>query len=255
MTGGPRPAPVRVVGVTGGATLDTAADFALTDRYVRLALAGGEVAITWDGLDGAESDGLVLTLAGRDGAALRIEGLPRAALVADEICERGAIVPEFTRGLRAFASVRGAAGSDHDAFFAHLLSARRAVHEAPGVAARIRAVSPAGLREAFAAGRLELARRRWPDDRDAGDRRALVVELEELEAPVVAALEALGLAAEAWGSSPGSAKLREWRRWCAAFTAVWEAADAAWIAALPALADSRGAEGALWRRVLKRGGA
>jgi hypothetical protein len=243
---------VRVVGVAGDLTLDTAAELTLTDRFVRLSLDRGDVALAYEGLDGAQSDGLLLVLAGRDGAALRVEGLPRAPLVADEICERGATVPEFTRGLRAFASVRGDVGSDHDVFFGPLLTARRAVHEAPSAAARIRAVSPAALREALAAARLELARRRWPDERDAGDRRALLVELEELQAPVLAAVTAVGHAAEAWASSPGAARLREWRRWCAAFTAVWEAADAAWLAALPALADSRGADGALWRRVLKR---
>lgn len=252
MTAGARPAPVRVIGVTGGATLDAAAEFTLTDRYVRLALAGGEVAITYDGLDGADSDGLVLTLAGRDGAALRVEGLARASHVADEIAERGARLPEFTRGLRAFASVRGEAGSDHDVFFGPLLAARRAMHDAPSAAARVGAMAPAPLREAVAAARAELGRRRWPDERDAGDRRALIVELEELEAPLLDALDRVGFAAEAWTGSPGAAKLREWRRWCAAVTAVWEAADAAWIAALPALTDSRGAEGALWRRVLAR---
>ena len=249
------PAAVRVVGDAGGALLDAAGELSLTDRYVRIRLDAGEVALAYDALDGADTDGLVLVLVGRDGAALRLEGLSHAGAVAADILERAATVPEFTRGLRAFASVRGAAGSDHDVFFGPLLAARRAVHDATTTAARVSAVVPTALVEQLAAGRGELARRRFSSEREAGDRRALMVELEELEAPVDAALRRVGHAADAWKTSPRSASLRAWREWCAAFTAAWEAADTAWLAALPALADSRGAGGALWRRVLKRRGA
>jgi hypothetical protein len=249
------PSLVRVVGSVGGAPLDAAGALSLTDRAVRVRLDGGEVALTFDGLDGADTDGLVLVLVGRDGAALRFEGLPNAAMFADEVLERGATVPEFTRGLRAFASVRGDAGSDHDVFFTPLLAARRAVHAATTTAARLHAVVSDAVIEQLSAARIELATRRFPNERDAGDRRALQVELEELQAPLIAALLYVDHAADAWRTTPRAARLRAWRDWCRAFTAVWEAADAAWMAALPALADSRGAEGAMWRRVLKRGPA
>lgn len=255
MTAAGRPSLVRVVGTMGGAVLDTAGELSLRERGVHLRLDGGEVALRYDGLDGADTDGLALVLVGRDGAALRLEGHPDASAVAEDVLERGASVPEFTRGLRAFASVRGHAGSDHDIFFGPLLAARRAVHEARTTVARLQAVVPNALKEELAIARAQLAVRRYPSERDAGDRRALTVELEELQGPIEAAIERVGHAADAWRTAPRSVRLRAWRGWCDAFTAAWEAADAAWIAALPVLADSRGSEGALWRRVLKRGPA
>lgn len=248
------PWPVRVRGSVGGAPLDAAAMLTLHAGVLRMALDAGEVALPYEALDGVATDGPVLVLVGRDGAALRCEGLAEARRVAVTLLELASVVPEFTRGLRAFASVRGAPGSDHDLFFAPLLDARRAVQAAPDAESRVRAVSPAGVQRAHLEARAQLAVRRWPATEAAGDRRALEAELDEACAALDDGLGRLGLAAETFEVAASAVRLRAWRGWCAAFQEVWNAADDAWGAVLPALADSRGASGALWRRVLRRGG-
>ncbi|MBI3790618.1 MAG: hypothetical protein HY275_07045 [Gemmatimonadetes bacterium] len=48
-------------------------------------------------------------------------------------------------------------------------------------------------------------------------------------------------------------RLLHWRSWVAALRAVFSAADGAWEAMLPALAEPRGTAGSFWRRVLGRG--
>jgi hypothetical protein len=261
MTGGGPPSgegraawPVRVRGVLGGATLDAAAELLLAPAHVRLRHAAGDVALPWASLDGAMADGPVLVLVGRDGTAVRCEGLPNARAVAEEVRELGTDVPELTRSLRGFASIKGAPGADHDTFFGPLLEARRALHAARSAAERLAAFDARRVSTALEASRLALAARRWPAERDAGNRRALHAEMEDLMAPVHRALDGVALAADAWRSSPDAAVLRTWRAWCAAVGAVWVAADSAWLAAMPALADSRGASGAFWRRVLGKAG-
>lgn len=243
--------PVRVRGTMGGAPLDAAAELVLDATHVRLRHAAGEVALPWAALDGAAADGPVLVLVGRDGAAIRCEGLPDARTTAAEVRERGADVPELTRSLRGFASVKGAPGSDHDQFFAPLLEARRTMHTAPNAAARLQAFDTTRIGAGMDAARNALASTRWPAERDAGNRRALSAELEELIGPVHAALAQVALAADACRAAPDAAWLRAWREWCTALGVVWVAADTAWLAVMPALADSRGASGALWRRVLR----
>src|SRR5262249_5856491 len=116
----------------------------------------------------------------------------------------------------------------------------------------------ADLRAALAA----LAAERWPES--APDRRALEAELHELADDALAALDALGEAAHTLhaageGAADGDVdpvrdRVRHaaWRVWTAALGRAFAAADRCWLAALPALADSRGGEGRLWRRVLRR---
>lgn len=248
------PWPVRVRGRLGGEALDAGAELVLGPAHLLLRHSGGEVALPWSALDGAVEDGPVLVLAGRDGSALRCEGLPDARSVAAMVRDLGTDVPELTRGLRGFASVKGAPGSDHDLFFGPLLAARRALHAATSADARLAAVDPAQLEAALAEAAQTLAARRWPGEREAGDRRALAAELEDLLAPVRSALVRLAAAADGVRSAPPAGALRAWRMWCDQLIGVWSAADDAWLAALPALADSRGASGALWRRVLGRKG-
>ncbi|HZF68947.1 MAG TPA: hypothetical protein VEZ47_12970, partial [Gemmatirosa sp.] len=52
-----------------------------------------------------------------------------------------------------------------------------------------------------------------------------------------------------------AARPAAWRAWAACMASAFAAADRAWIAALPALADARGGRGRLWRRVLRGRGA
>jgi hypothetical protein len=170
-------------------------------------------------------------------------------------------LPEVTRGLRGLGSRRGSPGSDHDRFFAPLLAPLRRAREAaeraapgwPRAAAFAGAFDPprmaAELRDTLAA----LATERWPES--APDRRALEAELHDLAEETLEGLDTLGA---------GTARLRDadddetregaWRAWRTALVRAFAAADRCWLAALPALADSRGGEGRLWRRVLRRPG-
>ena len=46
------------------------------------------------------------------------------------------------------------------------------------------------------------------------------------------------------------ARFLRWREWAAVVRDVFAAADAAWLASVPTLCDSRGRRGRLWRRLL-----
>jgi hypothetical protein len=164
--------------------------------------------------------------------------------------------PEVTRALRAFGSRRGLPGSDHDRFFAPLVEALRAARETHATGAAWRTVNAVDVPRVEAAVRAALAV--LAAERAAGsppDARALEAELEELCEPLFAALGALAERADLVRASDDAARPAAWRAWAAGMASAFAAADRAWIAALPALADARGGRGRLWRRVLRgRGG-
>ncbi len=165
--------------------------------------------------------------------------------------------PEVTRALRAFGARRGRPGSDHDRFFAPLLDPLRRArdHVARGTGrpwdAAALVDAAAVERDARAALDALAAAHGGPQP---ADRRALAAELEELAAPLFAALAALGERAAALAAAGDAERPGAWRAWAAALAAAFAAADGVWEAALPALADPRGGAGRFWRRVL-RGGA
>ncbi|MBX7117772.1 MAG: hypothetical protein K1X31_02110 [Gemmatimonadaceae bacterium] len=158
-------------------------------------------------------------------------------------------LPEFTRSLRALA-VPSAPGSDHDRVFKPLIAARTAAHKVQGVDAQV---------AAFDAGRLE---REWREaiaalaaSRHAGsapDRRALEAELDTLAAPLWAQLKAMQAAGQRARAAAAPERESAWTAWVTAVQRVFDAADDWWRAALPVLADPRGRQGSLWRRVLRR---
>ncbi|GJG87987.1 hypothetical protein tb265_31680 [Gemmatimonadetes bacterium T265] len=171
--------------------------------------------------------------------------------------ERPYAIPELTRALRAFASHRGAPGSDHDRYFAPLVDALRSARDAvaaDGVApwraaARVDAEAIANAVRATCAALAE--------ERSAGAapaRRALEAELVELAEPLFAALADVGTAARALAAAPEAARPAAWNAWTAAFGRAFAAADACWEASLPALADPRGGVGRLWRSLLRQRG-
>lgn len=158
-------------------------------------------------------------------------------------------LPEFTRSLRALA-VPSAPGSDHDRVFKPLIAARTAANKVQSVDAQVAAFDPARLerewREAIAA---------LADERHKGsapDRRALEAELDTLASPVWGALHALQLAGSAARAATADQRQAAWSKWVDAVQRTFNAADDWWRAALPVLGDSRGRQGALWRRVLRR---
>ena len=163
-------------------------------------------------------------------------------------------IPEVTRALRAFGARRGLPGSDHDRFYAPLLGplrrARDHVARATGRPWEAAALVDAAAVDADVRAMLAELAAAHAGPR-APDRRALEAELEELAEPLFAALGALGTAAAALAAAEPWERPGAWRDWVAALLAAFRAADAAWEAMLPALADPRGGAGRLWRRVLR----
>ena len=158
-------------------------------------------------------------------------------------------LPEFTRSLRALA-VPSAPGSDHDVIVLPLLEARRAAQRATSLEQQLAAFDATRLDRAWRGAIATLAERRRP--KSLPDRRALGAELELLAEPVWEALAELRRRAEATRLARGYAARRPaWERWVEGVRALFRSADAWWEAALPTLADSRGRDGAFWRRVLR----
>ena len=159
------------------------------------------------------------------------------------------VLPEFTRSLRALA-VPSAPGSDHDRIFAPLIQARAAAHKVHAMEAQLAAFDAARLERSWREEIAALAKERHA--RSAPDRRALQAELEELGAPVWAALGRVQTAAAAARVAPVNERTAAWEKWVVTVQRLFEAADDWWRAALPVLADSRGRSGGFWRRVLGR---
>lgn len=163
-------------------------------------------------------------------------------------------IPEVTRALRVLGARRGQPGADHDRFFAPLLAPLKGArdHLARGTdrpwaaAAYVDAAAmAAGVRAALDALAAAHGGSHPPDQ------RALHAELDELTGPLHAALGTLGETAAALAVAGEAARPAAWRAWAAALARVFAAADGAWAAMLPVLADPRGGAGRLWRNVLR----
>jgi hypothetical protein len=258
----------RLRGTLRGESVDVAAQIVVDARALVARPEAGEAAsVPLGSIDGAvvrvspEHDTLVLYLNG--GEVLEVtpdasapDGFPE---IAASVLGALFALPELTRGLRAFGSPRALPGSDHDRFFAPLIDALRIVragHEralAAGVLGKPwRAVesldatrAEAGVRAAIA----ELAANRFPTA--APDRRALEAELLDESDELLLALVALGTSERRLTAAPDETRVGAWRGWSSALAAAFAAADRSWTRSLPALCDSRGAEGRLWRRTLK----
>lgn len=159
-------------------------------------------------------------------------------------------LPEFTRSLRALA-VPSAPGSDHDGVFRPLIQARTAAHKVQAPEAKIAAFDAARLEREWREAITTFATVRHA--KSAPDRRALEAELSELAAPLWAALGRMQVAASGVRSTNGPARHTAWDLWVASVQQVFDAADDWWRAAVPVLADSRGRQGALWRRIIGKG--
>ncbi len=246
---------VRVWGILRGHEMNGAAVVSIADGAlvlvgdaVRTAAGGDRLVIAFDALDGARADGDHLTIFPHGGDdVIELSG-PRVNRLADELLRRACELPEQTLRLRHFGAGHANPGSDHDRFFAPLLEARRRAGGA-SVADQLASFDSGSLHAAiertlhgFAADRFR---------RDGADRRALEAELFEVAEPLLASVDALGLAAAALREGPADVAFARWRAWSLAAQRVFAEADRAWAAALPALADSRGRRGRLWRRVLR----
>lgn len=159
-------------------------------------------------------------------------------------------LPEFTRSLRALAQP-SAEGSDHDIVFKPILEARRAAHRATSLEQQLAAFDAAKLERGWRGAIATLAERRHP--KSLPDRRAIGAELELLANPLWRTLAGLKAAAEATRLARPDEKRERWEAWVEEVRRTFRAADDWWEACLPALADSRGRRGVLWRRILGGG--
>ena len=255
MSSGAPPVAARLRGAWLDRSLDYDAQVELDGRTVRVtfdSLQPQVVEVTADALDGAVFDAGALSLHLHTGKKLvlydsaHLEGLRHRIEAA--MCD----FPAQMLSLRNFGSERSAPGSDHDRWFEALLTARRVAEETRTVETQRRAFDAGRLgrhaqitREAYAAARFD----------GAADRRALEAELEEIAVPYGTALFQLEDAALQLRQSVEMTQFAAWRVWQAAVQGAFRAADEVWADMLPVLADSRGAKGALWRRLLRRGGA
>ena len=55
--------------------------------------------------------------------------------------------------------------------------------------------------------------------------------------------------------APPELQFETWRRWTRIVQRAFRAADDVWTLLVPVLADSRGAKGSFWRRILRRSGS
>ena len=162
------------------------------------------------------------------------------------------VFPAQTLSLRGFGSERSAPGSDHDRWFDALLAARRLAEESRTIETQRRAFDSTRL-----ARHAQQTREAWAAERfdDPADRRALEAELEEIAAPYSSALRQLERGALRLRQAPDSLQFETWRRWTGIVQCAFRAADDVWALVVPVLADSRGAKGSLWRKILRRSGS
>ncbi len=224
---------VRVVGIVRGRELDARADLSLDHDALVLDWAN---AAAWrldlDAIEGVAPGMSSLTVYLRDHDVLELsgsEGLrPFALAVMDRICR----MPELTRGLKSFGAPRyGARGtsvlqSAHDMWFAPLLTARKAVHGVSDPQRQAALMDGAALSAAMTEAAARIAATMAPES--AAEQRALEAAIEDEAAETFTALGALCAAGETVRTGEMDTRFADWRRWVAAVSAVFAAADEAW---------------------------
>lgn len=243
----------RLDGVRSGVRLLGAATLHLLDEAILVEGGHGVLTLEHDCLDGVSlaEEAVLLRCAGGDLLRFHPEGGADLRALRALVELRATRLPELARSLRALGSRRGLPGSDHDRFFRPFLLARQRMERAATLDERLLAADAATLRDEVARVIAAFAAERHPQS--PPDRRALHAELEELAEPLVAALDQLDGRAAAVRAADDAARVAACRGWAAALAVVFLRADDWWSAALPALADSRGGEGRVWRRFLRGG--
>jgi len=218
---------VRIAGIVRGREIDAAA---------RLSLDVSALAIEWrdaapwrlafEGIDGLALDGMHLTLYLDSGDVLDASGDESMRAFGAQLIDRACAMPELTRGLRSLGSVRGSPGASHDAWFAPLLSVRRAVEGVSDPLRQLALIDATLLHTTLNGVISQLAAVRAPTD--APMQRAIEAMLEEEAEPVFTAIARMGLAGEALRGGALDTRLADWRRWVESVRAVFAAADEAW---------------------------
>lgn len=140
-------------------------------------------------------------------------------------------LPEFTRAMRAFASVNSLGAPFHDMLFEPLLAARREAAAAPQVDGQLDAFEARALEAALVAAIEAVAAECWP--KSVPDRRALTAQLLDLASPVIAALRDSGAKAANLRNAFGASLEQGWSDWVKALQIVFTEWDSFWGAAAP----------------------
>ena len=125
----PAPLLARLHALWRGRELAGEVSVAAHDDAVRLALRAPRaelLVLPYASLDGVTFDGATLALHEARGDVLELTGDAALGALAARIEAEACSLPEQTLALRGFASERSAPGSDHDRWFAALLTARAA---------------------------------------------------------------------------------------------------------------------------------
>ncbi len=220
-------AKARVVGIVRGREINADADISLESEALVLAWVSATAwRLAFDGLDGIGHGPSQLTLYLASGDVLELSGDDALRTIALQLTARACTMPELTRGLRAFGSLRGSPGAAHDAWFAPLLAARRAVEGITDARRQLALIDAGQLGTAMERAMAELAALTAPED--VARQRAIEAALEEESAEMFVALRRLALAADALCGSALDTLFVEWRRWVGALRDVFAAADEAW---------------------------
>lgn len=217
----------RVLGIVRGREIDAMAQLSLEPHAVVLAWANAAPwRLAFDGIDGASLGPSRLTLYLAGGDVLELTGDDALRALGAQLLDRACVMPELTRGLRALGSLRGSPGTSHDAWFAPLLSARRAVEGVSDPLRQLTLFDAGRLRETMSRVIAELAAIRAPTDQ--ATQRAIEASLEEDAEPLFQALTRLALAADALRGGDLDTRLADWRTWVSAIRLVFAAADESW---------------------------
>ena len=218
---------VRVEGTIGGQRIDRGAEVELQDDALVFAWhQASPWRVSLDGIDGVDCKTRECTLYLATGEVLTLTGSEQVRMLATEISERTCVVPELTRGLRAFGSVRGAPGAVHDAWFAPLLAARRAVEGECNIEKQLVVMDASRMTTAMHDAMNQIAAIAAPTD--PATQRAVEAAIEEEAEPMFDTLQRLSIAADRLRTGKAETRIADWRRWVRALGDVYAAADEAW---------------------------
>jgi hypothetical protein len=144
----------------------------------------------------------------------------------DESAATRFAMPEFTRSLRGFASVKALGTREHELVFGPLLAARRSASRVQSPAGRAAAFDAERLSRSFRDAVASLSKAR--SGGNASLQRALEARLEERGGPVFDALERVAQAALPLRQT-GAETAASWDAWCAAVQRLFDATDGFWL--------------------------
>lgn len=244
------PIAVQVRGIVRGREVDAAGRVTLdADALLVEWPEAAAWRLAFDGLEGMATQPRTLTLYLRDHDVLELTGDDALRPFALALRDRACRMPELTRGLRVFGLTRGAMSGSadapsvgavagtaatqaatlataHDAWFAPLLNARRAVQGVSDPLRQVALMCGATLSTQMLKVLADLSVQLAPDN--AAEQRALEAVMEDESAPLFDALARMAMAGDALQGGAADTQLADWRRWVDEARRAFAAADDAW---------------------------